>query len=266
VKHLCRRSNSSRACSSRSRQRESATNRLRDADHVGRHAKVFRSPAQHSFAPVLTSSKSVARRACRKASADPPEILLRHAEADVHHDRLSMIAAISFGFSRKRRSPSPDRKRRNRTLAILAFGTPAPPETGFGFLISPKSSSGGCGFTLTSAASCNRGIRLQTDDLVAPGRGASQNDCVHRGSVRCCRSGTSRRETACRSLPPAPTPCYEHAVGRALVQPPFDGLNHAGCEWPAISVPKHSVIDIFVAVKIAELTPRGFRYKDRYGS
>ena len=34
-----------------------------------------------------------------------------------------------------------------------AFGTPRPPGTGFGFLMSPKSSFGGCGFTLTSAAS-----------------------------------------------------------------------------------------------------------------
>src|ERR1035438_6952736 len=64
-----------------------------------------------------------------------------------------MTAAISLGFSRKRRSTvSRSLKVAIFTLSMLALGTPLPPETGFGFLMSPKSSAGGCGFTLSPAA------------------------------------------------------------------------------------------------------------------
>ena len=144
-----------RLCVPKRRQRQTATDRFGQANHVGLDAEVLggAAPAQLRAGFYFVEDQQCAvfvaeiPKPCRKPGCgmQRPTFIMIGSK---------MMAAISFGFSLKRRSTVCEIvEGRDHHVRDAGLRNAESSGTGFGFLMSPKSSCGGCGFTLTRAAS-----------------------------------------------------------------------------------------------------------------
>ena len=132
---------------SESSQRQSATDGFRQANHVRLHAEIFAGAAPRQLRTGFYFVEDQQRAVFGGDVAQTlQKALLRHAQADVHQNRLENDGSDLSRLCKLL-------KLATRTFARLAFGTPPPPGTEFGASASPQSSA--LGFTLTSAASCS---------------------------------------------------------------------------------------------------------------
>ena len=178
-----------------------------------------------------------------------------------------MIAAISPGFSLKRRSTLPRLlKVAILTLSIADFGTPSPPVTGVGIFdvaevgsVRLHADQSG----IMQAVVC----AFELDDFVAAGRGAGQANGVHGGFGSAVAEADHLDGKALADFfGEFPFHVMRHAEHGAGGEAFFNGLHDGG-----MAVPGHEraegevVVDVFVAIEVAELAAAGIFYKDGPG-
>ena len=104
---------------------------------------------------------------------------------------------------------------------------------------------------------------FEFDDLVAPGGGARQTNGVH-GGFRAAVAEAAHLDRKARAdfFRQFPLHVVRHAEHGAVVQAPFDGLHHRGMAMSGHErAETQVVVDVFVAIEIAELAARRLRTK-----
>ena len=252
----------------KSRQRKSAADRLRQADHIRHHAEVFRSAAPAQLRARLHFVEDQ-QRAMLIAERPQPlkESLLRKAHAHVHHDRFKDDGR---NLIRILLEPPLHRfqvvERSNRHVRKASLRHTCPARHRFRILDIAKI----VGRRMRLHAHQRRIMQaviaaFELDDLVASGSRAGQSNGMH-GGFGAAVAEAAHLDGIARAdfFRQFPLHVVRHAVNRALVQARFHGLNHR-----RMRVARHQraetqvMVNVFVAVEIANLAPRRLRHKQR---
>ena len=121
------------------RQRQAAADRFRQANHVRLHAEIFGSAAPAQFRAGLHFVEDQQRAILGGNVAQSLQKAgLRHAQADVHQDRLENDGRNLAGILLEAQFDAGQIvEGRNQHVGDDAFGTPSPPGTEVGALMSP---------------------------------------------------------------------------------------------------------------------------------
>ena len=243
-------------------------NRLGEANHVGRDAVVFRGAAPTEFRAGLHFVEDQERAVLRRNLAQAlQEAGLRHAQADVHQDRLENNrrdlpgifleaaldgAEVIEGCNRhvrdRRLGHAQSTWNRDRILDVAEVG-----------LVRLHADQGRVVQAVIAA--------FELEDLVAAGCCASEANGVHRGfGAAGAEADHLDREALADFFRKLPFHVVRHAEHGAGGEPLLDGLHHRG-----MAVTRHQsaeaqvVIDVVVAVEIAEVRALPFFHEDRIG-
>ena len=230
--------------------------------------KYSEAPPHPSFAPVFTSSKisnapflvAISRRPCRKAR-------LRHAQADVHQDRFQNDGRDLAGILLEAQFD---------TGQIVEGSNDNVSDRGF-----RHSQPAGNRCRSVDVAVVGR-VRLHADqrgivqavvtafklyDLVASGSGTGQADGVHGGfGTAIAEAHHLDRKTLADFFRQLPLHIVRHAEHGAGAETLFHCLHHGGMAMPGHErAETEVVIDVFVAIEVAELAALSFFHKNRVG-
>ena len=218
------------------RQRESAANRLRQANHIRRHAKVFRSAAPAEFCARLDFVEDQQRAVLIAERPQPfQKSFLRHAEANVHHDRFQDDGRH---FIRILSEPAFHRfqiiERSNQHICDARLRHTGPARHRFRILDIAEIVGRRMRFHAYQRCIVQSVVAtFKLDDFVASSRGAGKTNGVHGGfRAAVAEAAHLDRKTRADFFRQFPFQVVRHAVSGALVQSPLHGFDHGRMRMP----------------------------------